>query len=73
MIQKDTLYGYYVSYDDEVAYDGFAYLRDRLDQSEAIVFFHEASRIGKADFEDDYGRDFTLTKNDDGTFTITRR
>ena len=73
MLKKDYLYGYYVQYDDEVAYDGFVYLRDRLDQNEVQVFFNEASRRGRADFEDDYGRNFVLTKNTDGTFFISRR
>ncbi len=73
MIQKDTFYGYYISYDDETAYDGFVYLRDYLDRNETMVFFNEANRNGRADYEDAYGRDFTLIKNSDGTFTIERR
>jgi len=73
MIKKDYLYGYYVEYDDETAYDGFSYLRDRLDRNEVQVFFNEAYRSGKADFEDDYGRNFSLVRNSSGTFSVIKR
>ncbi|HOK21003.1 MAG TPA: hypothetical protein PLX73_02315 [Candidatus Paceibacterota bacterium] len=73
MLKRDYLYGYYVEYDDEVAYNGFTYLRDRLDHNEVQVFFNEASRRGRADFEDDYGRNYSLIKDDSGNYTIVSR
>jgi len=73
MLKRDYLYGYYVEYDDEVAYNGFTYLRDRLDHNEVQVFFNEASRRGRADFEDDYGRNYSLVKDDNGNYTIVSR
>ena len=44
-----------------------------IQADEANVFFHEARRNGKAQFEDHHGRNYTLTHNSDATFTITRR
>ncbi|HOV88956.1 MAG TPA: hypothetical protein PLB74_02790 [Candidatus Paceibacterota bacterium] len=73
MLKRDYLYGYYVEYDDEVAYNGFTYLRDRLDHNEVQVFFNEASRRGRADFEDDYGRNYSLIKDGSGNYTIVSR
>ncbi|HOM33400.1 MAG TPA: hypothetical protein PK168_02335 [Candidatus Paceibacterota bacterium] len=72
MLKKDYLYGYYIQY-DESAYDGYTYLRDRLDRDEVVVFLETAYHKGEAPFEDDYGRNYLLSKNSDGTYLLTRR
>ncbi len=72
MLEKVYLYGYYILY-DESAYDGYVYLRDRLDRDEVMVFLETAYHKGAAPFEDDYGRNYLLSKNSDGTYLLTRR
>ncbi len=47
-------------------------LRD-LDYKEAEIFFRNARAQGKAEFEDDQDRDFTLIRNTDGSYTLERR
>lgn len=58
---------------EEGAEEGLRYLKYDLQSSESDVFFHEAKRIGKADFEGDQDHNFTLRRNTDGTYTISRR
>jgi len=73
MLKKEYLSGYYIQYDDESAYDGYVYLRDRLDSDEVKVFFEAAYHNGEAPFEDNYGKNYLLSKNSDGTYLLTRR
>ena len=73
MLKKDYLYGYYIQYDDESAYDGYVYLRDYLDRDEVLVFLETAHHKGEAPFEDNYGRNYLLSKNNDDTYLLTRR
>ena len=58
---------------DKKARDGINYLDHRLDYKEADVFFERARIKGSVQFEDDKGRNFTLKRNSDGTYTVEKR
>lgn len=61
-----------VYYDAEHS-GGMDYLMRHLDRKETKVFFDEAKRKGKANFEDGMGKNYTLDRNGDGTYTIVKR
>lgn len=52
---------------------GINYLDHDLDYEEAKVFFRTARYMGKAKFEDDHERNYTLKYNGDGTYTVEKR
>lgn len=58
---------------EENAIEGINYLRNDLDIKESKVFFEQAKRKKFANFEDDQDRQFTLSYNTDGTYTLIRR
>lgn len=58
---------------DRAAKDGIDYLDFRLSYQEVQVFFNQARYRGAAQFEDHLHRNFTLTYNGDGTYTVERR
>jgi hypothetical protein len=58
---------------DSNALDGIRYLDHSLDYKEAEVFFDQAKRRGSAEFEDAKGRNYTLVRNKDATYTVERR
>lgn len=65
MKQQFSLNGYWVNYDDQennISY-GIYHLQFDLDPEETIVYIDEAKRVGKAQFEDNYGRNYSLTYN----------
>ncbi len=72
MIQKTTIHGFDVSY-EENAEEGMKYLRDHLDINESKVFFDEAKKKGSAEFEDDDDRQFTLVFQKEDDYVIVRR
>ncbi|PIS42515.1 MAG: hypothetical protein COT24_03025 [Candidatus Kerfeldbacteria bacterium CG08_land_8_20_14_0_20_40_16] len=55
------------------ALDGIDYLDHRLDYKEVEVFFDQAKRHGSVQFEDDKGRNYTIVRNQNATYTIERR
>lgn len=70
---KETyLYGYKIKYEDNAS-EGIYYLQYQLDQEEVAVFFDEARLKGNCPFEDQYGRNYTLVYNSDGTYTLIKR
>lgn len=69
--QRDV-HGFHV-YGTADAKDGLDYLDYRLSYQEVQVFFNQARYRGPAQFEDHMHRDFTLSYNNDGTYTLTRR
>lgn len=69
---KRDVHGHTVS-GEENALDGIRYLDHSLDYKEAEVFFDQAKSQGAAEFEDDKGRNYTLTRNKDATYTVERR
>jgi len=72
IIKKTNVHGYTVLYDPKFD-KGIYYLQYDLQYNEALVFFKHAQMYGKAEFEDDQDRNWTLIKNPDGTFTLTQR
>lgn len=71
MMQKTTIHGFSVSYEDNAA-GGISHLRDDLDYNETKVFFDQARARGSAQFEDDEERQFTLTYQN-GAYVLIRR
>ncbi len=59
MLQKTSIHGFIVSY-EENARNGIRYLRDDLDFQEARIFFDQARQKGMAPFEDDQDKQYTL-------------
>jgi cellobiose phosphorylase len=58
---------------EENAQGGIVYLRDHLDAKEAKVFFDEARRKKSANFEDQQGKNYTLSFDSYNTYTLVRR
>lgn len=71
-MKQILMHGFRVNYEDD-AHEGINYLLRDIDHNEAKVFFDEARRIGKAEFEDDTGKNYTLNRNSDGTFDLIKR
>lgn len=71
-LQKKNIHGRIVFFDEKCLY-GANYLTYDLSKKEASVFFYTARNLGSAQFEDDQDREYTLTKNRDGTYTLSRR
>lgn len=69
---KQNVHGHTVTGEDD-AMDGINYLDHKLDSKEAEVFFDEAKRRGQAEFEDEHGRNYTLIRNSNATYTIEKR
>jgi len=70
---KETyIYGFRVKYEDN-AKDGVNYLFSDLDRDEARVFFDQAKARKSAKFEDDEDRQFTLSYDGDGSYSLMRR
>ena len=69
---KRDIHGHAVYGDKNVEY-GMNYLDHDIQYSEAEVFFQQAKLHGQAEFEDDHERNYTLSYNGDGTYTIITR
>ncbi len=69
---KQNVHGHTVTGEDN-AMDGINYLDHDVDYKEAEVFFEQAKRNGSAQFEDERGRNFTLIRNKDATYTVEKR
>jgi len=70
--QSRNVRGYTVLY-EENAIKGVDHLHYVLDFQEADDLFKRARNYGKAIFEDRAGRNFILTHNPDGTYTLKVR
>ncbi|PIP17718.1 MAG: hypothetical protein COX43_02805 [Parcubacteria group bacterium CG23_combo_of_CG06-09_8_20_14_all_35_9] len=70
--RKRNIKGHTVIYEDDAKY-GADYLSYDLDYEEAEIFFRHARMHGSAKFEDDDDRNYTLKRNSDGTYTLSRR
>jgi len=66
------IHGFKVKYEDN-AKEGVDYLLYDLDREEAKVFFEQARLRGYSQFEDDREGQYTLSYNQDGTYTLIRR
>ncbi len=66
------IHGLKVKYEDN-AKEGVDYLIYDLDREEAKVFFEQARLRGYSQFEDDREGQYTLSYNQDGTYTLIRR
>lgn len=71
-MKEIRIHGFKVKYEDN-ARPGIDYLLYDLDSEEARVFFYQAKLKKYAKFEDDEDRQFTLSFNLDGTYTLIRR
>lgn len=71
-MNKTNLKGYTVFYEDN-APKGIEHLGYVLDFQESEELFRQARQYGKTVFEDRLGRNFTLTRNPDGSFTVSVR
>ncbi|HOX10375.1 MAG TPA: hypothetical protein P5323_00120 [Candidatus Moranbacteria bacterium] len=60
MSEEKYVHGYHVMFEESAA-EGMRYLDDRLDSECAKVFFVYAQRYGKAPFEDQQGRKYMLS------------
>lgn len=70
--KKVNLHGFYLTYDDDT-YEALRYLRDDLDTEESRVFFDQARLRGRAKFEDDNERQFTLNYKSGKYFLVRRK
>lgn len=71
-LPKRDIHGFHVFGDRDVK-EGLDYLDYRLSYQEVQVFFNQARYRGPAQFEDHLHRNYTLTYNGDGTYTLTGR
>lgn len=67
-----NVHGYRIRYDKTTEH-GIYYLKSDLSANEARVIIEHAKTKGRAEFEDDQDRDYTLVKGADGTFTLVLR
>jgi len=71
--KQDQVFGFRVNFEESAQF-GVHFLQNNLDQTEVKPFFHEAQRVGFANFEDQSGVDWKITHNKaDNTYTISRR
>lgn len=66
------IHGFKVKYEDN-SKGGINYLLYDLDREESKVFFNNARRSKFSEFEDDREGQYTLSYNNDGTYTLIRR
>jgi hypothetical protein len=59
-IKTEKIYGFSVRFEQDLR-EGIIYLGQDLQEQEAKTFFNAAKLTGRADFEDDEDRDWTLT------------
>ncbi|MFA6272103.1 MAG: hypothetical protein WC693_03265 [Patescibacteria group bacterium] len=55
------------------AKNGINHLDHKLDSAEAQVFFEQAKMHGSVEFEDGNGKNYTLIRNSDATYTVQKR
>lgn len=55
------------------AENGIYFLKNNLDRKECLVFFDGAKRRKSVDFEDHQDRQYTLSYNNDNSYTLMRR
>jgi hypothetical protein len=71
--KKDQVHGFRVSFEEGDQF-GVHFLQNNLELDEVKPFFHEAQRVGFANFEDQSGVDWKITYNrSEGNYTISRR
>lgn len=71
--KKEQVHGFWVTFEESAEF-GVHFLQNNLDLNEVKPFFHEAQRLGFANFEDQSGVDFKITYNRaDNTYTVSRR
>jgi len=72
-IKKEKIYGFRVNF-KKTDKKGFYYLRKDLQKEEAKTLLEAAKLRGRAEFEDDQDRDWTLLYDKrERTFTLLRR
>lgn len=71
-MQETYIHNFKVKYEQN-AQGGMYYLKTDLDQQEAKVYFEQAKRKKSVNFEDHQDRNYTLSYDNDGTFTLMRR
>ena len=59
-IKKEQVYGFWVRFEQDLR-EGIIYLSEDLQLEEARTIFDAARLKGRAEFEDDEDRDWTLT------------
>ena len=69
---KQDVHGHTVRGESDTK-NGINYLDHKLDRGEAEVFFKQAKTHGSAEFEDEKGRNYTLIRNSNATYTVEKR
>jgi hypothetical protein len=75
MVKKTEIFGFDLQYDED-AREGLLHLRERLEPSEAKVYFQMARKNLKTkscEFEDRMGRNFTLWWREGDDYILSRR
>ena len=72
-INKEQVHGFWVRFEQDLR-EGIVYLSEDLQTEEAKTIFNAARLTGRAEFEDDEDRDWTLTYiRDDDLYVLTLR
>ncbi len=72
-INKEQVHGFWVRFEQDLR-EGIIYLSEDLQAEEAKTIFDAARLTGRAEFEDDEDRDWTLTYiRDDDIYVLTLR
>ena len=72
----ETIHDHTVRYegDKDTVISAISYLENHLSRDEADVYFHQAKERGRAEFQDHYGKNFTLEyHSSEGVYEIVRR
>lgn len=70
---RERVHGFLVNFDESLKNTGLYYLQRDLQIEEAKSLFEAARAHGKAYFEDDHERQFTLIYQSDGTYDLEGR
>lgn len=72
-MRKEKIQGFIVNFDDSLRNTAVYYLQRDLNPAAARTLFEAARAEGRAHFEDDHERRFTLIHNGDGTYDLEER
>ena len=66
------LHGHSLMHDDN-DHHGYEYLAHKIGADESKMFFQQAKEHGSAEFKTNLNKDYILTHNSNGTYTVAKK